>query len=210
MKNLPKEKKERLILIAVGTIVLMVGVYYGVIRSQRESLDVLARKKVDEENRIASSQRMAATLNELQAKLASSQKDLSSIENTMASGDMYSWIILTMNSFKENGGYKVEIPQFSREVTTDVGVMARFPYRAAVFHLRGTAFYHDFGKFVADFENTFPYMRIQNIFLEPAGSTAASALGTPGAAAGAAPVGEDAEKLAFKMEIVTLVKPTTP
>lgn len=210
MKNLPKEKKERLILIAVGTVVLMVGVYYGVIRSQRESLDVLARKKVDEENRIASSQRMAATLNDLQAKLAAAQKDVSSIENTMASGDMYSWIILTMNSFKENGGYKVEIPQFSREVTTDVGIMARFPYRAAVFHLRGTAFYHDFGKFVADFENTFPYMRIQNIYLEPAGSSAATALATPGAAAGNAPADENAEKLAFKMEIVTLVKPNTP
>ena len=208
MKNLTKEKKERLILIAVGTIVTMVGLYYGVIRAQRDTLEALARKKVDEENRVNSSQRMAATLGELQEKLGTSQQKLKTIESTMASGDMYSWIILTMNSFKENGGYKVEIPQFSREVSTEIGMLAKFPYRAAVFHIRGTAYYHDFCKFVADFENTFPYMRIQNVYLEPAGSSAATAL-SGGPAVANTPVGEDAEKLTFKMEIVTLVNPNT-
>ena len=210
MKNLTKEKKERLILIAVGTLVIMAGVYYGVIRSQRDSLVALARKKVLEEDRVNSSQRVAATLAESQEQLATAQQKLKTIESTMASGDLYSWIILTMNSFKENGGYKVEIPQFSREVSTDVGMIARFPYRAAVFHIRGTAFYHDFGRFISDFENTFPYMRIQNVYLEPAVGTAATATGPGGQAtppSGTVPAGDEAEKLAFKMEIVTLVNP---
>jgi hypothetical protein len=107
-------------------------------------------------------------------------------------GDMYSWIILTVNTFKEN--YGVEIPQFSREVAAEVGMFAKFPYRAAVFHLRGTARYHEFGRFVADFENAFPYMRIQNIELDPSAASAANAQNDP-------------ERLAFRMEIVALVNP---
>lgn len=203
MKNLPKEKRDRLIMIAVGTLVLMAGVYYGVIRAQRETLQTLAKKHMDEDNRINSSQRMASTLGDLKKDFEGAQAKLKTIESTMASGDMYSWIILTINSFKENGGYKVEIPQFSREVSGEVGMMARFPYRAATFHIRGTAYYHDFGKFVADFENTFPYMRIQNVSLEPAGGSASFAAGGVGKTV---PV-EDAEKLQFKMEVVALVNP---
>jgi len=60
--------------------------------------------------------------------------------------------------------------------------------------LRGTAYYHDFGRFVADFENAFPYMRIQNIELDPASASAASPQQEP-------------EKLSFRLEIVALVNP---
>ncbi|MEY2408022.1 MAG: hypothetical protein QOF48_692, partial [Verrucomicrobiota bacterium] len=114
MKNLPKEKRDRLIMIAGGALVIMVAMFYGVIRIQRQTLGDLAKKHADEDRHVANGQRMAATTADLQRKLGLAQGKLKTIESTMASGDMYSWIILTMNSFKENGGYKVEIPQFSR------------------------------------------------------------------------------------------------
>lgn len=204
MKNLPKEKRDRLILIAVGTLVIMAAVYYGVIRAQRVALVNIAREFDKEERRVNNGQRLAATTGELQKNLEAAQDKLKAIESTMASGDMYSWIILTMNSFKEAGGYRVEIPQFSREVPCDVGMIAKFPYRAAAFNVRGTAYYHDFGRFVADFENTYPYMRIQNIDLEPAGTSPGANPG-PGGNPGA----DDGERLSFKMEIVTLVNPNS-
>ena len=70
-------------------------------------------------------------------------------------------------------------------------------YHACGLHMSIThrAAYHEFGRFVADFENAFPYMRIQNIELDPAAASNASAQ-------------SDQEKLAFKMEIVTLVNPS--
>ena len=198
MKNLPKEKRDRLVLIAIGALVLMISIYFGVVRVQRQTLQELAKKHREEDLRVANGERLASSTAELNKKLATAQGRLKTIELTMASGDMYSWIILTMNSFKENGNYKVEIPQFSREVPGDVGLLAKFPYRAAVFHVRGTAYFHDFGRFVADFENTFPYMRVQNIELEPSSTSLANAANS-----------EEKEKLAFKMEIVTLVNPNS-
>src|SRR5206468_4612557 len=155
----------------------------------------MAKKQVEQENKLQSAERLVGSTAQIQRNLTASFARLKAIESTMASGDMYSWIISTVNTFKEN--YRVDIPQFSREVPTEVGMFAHFPYRAAVFHLRGMAFYHDFGKFVADFENTFPYMRLQNIELDPPTASNAAAQ-------------NDQEKLAFKMEIVALVNPNAP
>jgi len=110
----------------------------------------------------------------------------------MASGDMYAWVIQTVGRF--GAERRVDIPQFSREVTTDVGILPKFPYKAAIFNVRGNAYFHDLGQFLADFENSFPYARVQNLELEPGASSAAS--GTT-----------DPEKLAFRLEIVTLINP---
>jgi hypothetical protein len=134
----------------------------------------------------------------IQKNLEAAQQKLKDIESGMASGDMYSWIIQTLNSFLTAHNFRaerrVEIPQFSREVAAEVGLFPKFPYKAVIFNVRGTAYYHDFGKFVAEFENTFPFLRLQNIELEPAAGSSATATGDP-------------EKLAFKMEIVALVNP---
>jgi len=195
MKSLPKEKRDRLILVVLVSVAVIVGLYYGVVSSQRRSLQVLAERKVDQEGKLNGAERLAGNMSQFQKNLEASAGALKAIEATMASGDMYSWIILTVNSFKEN--YKIDIPQFSREVRGEVGMLPKFPYRAALFHLRGTAHYHDFGRFLADFENSFPYMRIQNIELDPSGGSNANKISEP-------------EKLAFKMEIVALVNPNSP
>jgi hypothetical protein len=109
----------------------------------------------------------------------------------MATGDLYAWTINTLRQFKLS--YKVEIPQFSQiDGPKDMNMLAGFPYKQANMTISGTALYHDFGKFVSDFENQYPYMRVLNLSLEPISAI----------------VGADHEKLAFKMEIAALVKST--
>jgi len=194
MKSLSKEKRDRLVLVCIGAVAAVVGLYYGVIASQRNSLESLVGRRGEKQSKLANAERLIGNASTIQKNLEAATAKLKTIESTMASGDMYSWIILTVNSFKEN--YRVEIPQFSREVQAEVGMYHKFPYRAAVFNVRGTAYYHDFGKFVADFENAFPYMRIQNVELEPPAASNSN-------------VQDDQEKLAFKMEIVALVNPVS-
>jgi len=195
MKSLPKEKRDRLILVFLGTCAILVGLYFGLISFQQKSLEAMTKRRQEQQTKLSNGQLLGSSLPQIQQNLEAAAGRLKAIEATMPSGDMYSWVILTVNTFKEN--YKVEIPQFSREVSANVGMYADYPYRAAIFNLRGTAHFHDFGKFVADFENTFPYMRIQNIELDPSSATAANQQ-------------SDEEKLAFKMEIVTLINPVAP
>ena len=100
---------------------------------------------------------------------------------------------------KARAGHEINIIDVARPSKGEVGLLAQFPYEAANFSVRGAAYYHDFGKFLADFENQFPYFRVQNLLLGVSGE---SALG----AEPSARVGE--EKLQFKIDIVTLIRPT--
>ena len=194
MKNLPKEKRDQLILVIVGVILITAAAWYFVINYQKETLVSYAKKIREEESRVNNAQRLAQSITTIKQALQESTRKLGTIEKTMAHGDMYSWLYTTVSEFrKRHPG--VDVPQFSREVQCEVGVLPKFPYRAAAFNLRGTAFFHDFGAFVADFENTFPYMRIQNIELDPASTSAATS-------------SDHSEKLSFRMEIVALVSPT--
>jgi len=194
MKNLPKEKKERIALIAIGTIVVIVGTWYGMIGAQERKLEETRKNVKEQQTRVDNGNRLIAITADVERRVGASGKKLEDIEADMATGDMYSWIILKVNKFK--AGYKVEIPQFSREITGEVGVLPKFPYKAATFNVRGTAYFHDFGRFLADFENTFPYLRVQNLELDPASSSSATST-------------DDPEKIAFRLEIVALINPNT-
>src|SRR5262245_32393114 len=114
MKNLPKEKRDRLILVCLGTLAILVGLYYGVISTQQKSLAEMAKKQVEQESKLKNGERLASGGAQLLKSLETTDTKLKAIEGRMPSGDMYSWIILTVNTFKEN--YQVDIPQFSKEV----------------------------------------------------------------------------------------------
>ena len=192
MKNLPKNKRDHLILTGAATIIAIVAIYYLLIGRQRSSANALAKQISEQKLKVSSAERLVASTAELKRNLELATQKVTSIEEGMASGDMYAWVIQTVGRF--GAERKVEIPQFSREVLTDVGIFPKFPYKAAVFNVRGTAYFHDLGRFLADFENSFPFARVQNVEMEGAGSSAATATA-------------DGEKLTFRMEIVTLINP---
>lgn len=196
MRNLPKEKRDRLVLVCVTTLILLVTIWQALIGMQNRALTQLDLRRQEEDTRVQTAKHLVQSVEQIRQNLARKSEELKAKEEEMASGDKYSWIITKINKFKED--YKVEIPQFSREVPCKVGPFAEFPYEAALFNIRGFAFYHDFGRFLADFENKFPYLRVQNIELEPAAYSKAGTV-----------EGEiqHAEKLSFRMEIVTLINP---
>ena len=196
MKNLPKEKRDKLILTVIGTAAVVAGLYLGLIKAMGESMDGMTKQTDEKKTKVVNAQRLVNSTSDLQKGLEEATAKLKVIEDSMAAGDMYSWIILKVNKFREDR--KVEIPQFSREVRTDVGMFPKFPYKAAVFTIRGNAFFHDLGKFISDFENAFPHTYLQNIELEPASNSSSSS------ASGAHP-----ELLMFKLEIVTLINPNS-
>jgi hypothetical protein len=201
MKNLPKEKRDRLVLVIIGTLVILVAFWMGLLGPQRRGLNQALKKASEQASQVSNAERLTGMTSQLERNLLEANGRLLVLERTMASGDMYSWIIQTMNRFKD--GYKVEIPHFSREAPTEVGMFAKFPYRAVVFNLRGYAYYHELGRFIADFENVFPHIRVQRLDLEPSFNPNTPESTSTGS-------GDDPEKLGFRMEIVVLVNPNSP
>jgi hypothetical protein len=192
MSKLSKDKQQKLMVVAGVTAAVGVGLWFGMISPLRGSLQKLKTRQADAQNQVQQGQRSLASALQVSNELALALEDLKTRESAMASGDLYDWMIQSMNKFKADR--PVDIPQISRETTGELGLFPKYPYKAATFTLRGTAFFDDFGKFLADLENTFPYLLVQNLQLAPSGSQ------NP----------QEAERLQFSMDMVTLVKPVTP
>jgi len=184
--KISKEKKQHLVLIGLVTAGAVAGLWLGLISVQKKSLRQLVARKASAHQKLEQMKHAIVTADQVEAQVCEVRKQLDNLENSMASGDLYSWAINHVRKFKLD--YKVDIPQFSQiDGPKDDTLLPAFPYKQITLTVSGTALYHDFGRFVAEFENEYPYMRLLNLTLEPAGS--------------------GGEKLTFKMDIVALVKP---
>lgn len=190
MIKISKIKKQQIALVFIGACIVIAGIWTLVINTRYERLAQVKKKTVDMKDKVEKAESLLKKSGEVEATLEAESKTLETIENGMASGDIYLWLINTINRF--NVMRKITVADFPRETLGEVGILPKFPYKAAIFPIKGTGHYHDVGKFLADFENSFPYVRIQNLELTPLGGTSAN----------------EAEKLNFKFEIVALVKPT--
>jgi hypothetical protein len=196
MNKISKEKRDKIILVGIGTLAAVAGIWFAIISTQLASHAEAKKRLTDAEQKLSRGRVALKSADATAQQLKDFAAALSKCEKAMAvPNDMYSWFFQTMNAFR--AGYQVDIPQFSRETPAEVGLFPTFPYRAAVFTVRGTAFYHDFGRFLADFENAYPYIRVQGVELEPNFDSANAGTAV-------------AEKLTFKMDLLTLVRPTAP
>jgi Tfp pilus assembly protein PilO len=191
--KMTKGKRNQIIGLVLATLLVLGGLGYGLIKPQYNNLEALAKKKSEDDNKLRVMEIAVRNADQMEAAFAEVSQSLAEKESTMASGDLYSWSINTMKRFK--AGYKVEIPQFGPiSPGTEVSLLPHFPYKQATLNVGGKAYYHDLGRFVSDFENQFPLMRVVNLSLDL----------DPAQAAG------DREKLSFKMDIITLVNPGNP
>jgi ribosomal protein S20 len=204
--NLPRDKKTRIILVAGVAAVLCGGLWFGVIQSRNAVLAGASSRLRKAQDRLTEAQKWLENSDEIKSEMETALKRLEEMEAQMpkANDDLFAKSYAMLD--KAKAGHVVEIREVTRpekkegEKKKDVGLFANFPYDASVFSVSGVAHYHDFGKFLADFENDHPYCRVQNItlgtVLEAGAEGATGRLGK--------------EKLAFRMDIVALIKPTQP
>ena len=193
MKKLSKEKRLHLILVGIGTLAVMAGLWFGLITMQEGKKKEIAEKSQSVQQEIDKIQKVVVEAHEVELALSGATNRLNKIENNMAAGDLFSWVVSAIKQFNVPS-YKVEMPQIGAPVVGEVRMFPDFPYTQAVVTVSGSAYYYEFGKFLADLENHFPYLRVQNLNLDP----------------GMAGNADEREKLSFRMEIVTLVKPHAP
>jgi Tfp pilus assembly protein PilO len=188
--NLSKEKKTQLVFVGIGTLIVIGALWFFLIDAQRDKIGALVRESQKAQDDHGKMHKMITTSSELKKELGAATTNLTDIEATMPSGDLFSWIVSSLKQFNVPS-YKVDMPQIGPPSVGDTRMFPAFPYSEAAVTVSGSAYYYDFGKFMADLENRFPYVRVQNIDLQP----------------GLSSLPEDREKLFFRMQIVNLVKP---
>lgn len=182
---------------------LCAGIWFGIIQTRNEVLQGSGARLKKAQDRLADAQRWVKNSDSIQDELDSALKTLEEIEARMpkASDDLFARTYALLD--KAKAGHDVEIREVTRpekkegEKKKEVGLFMDFPYDASVFSVSGTAHYHDFGKFLADFENSQPSCRVQNVTLGTVVET--------GAEGATLRLGK--EKLAFRMDVIALIKP---
>lgn len=192
--KLTKEKRDHLILTGIGTVAVISGLWFGFISGQKSKIVGLDTQISETETKLGKAKTAVSyhesvlkEVEELKARLQKKE------ETFVSSTDIYASTVQAVNQVRQKHP-AVVIKDHTRPVEEKFNLLPDFPYRAAVFTVMGEAFYHDFGRFLADFENQLPHMRLQRLKLTP----------------GTASLTPIPEKLTFEMEVITVInKPSS-
>jgi Tfp pilus assembly protein PilO len=187
MNRLSPAKRNQLIMVILATTAVIAMVFMFLIAPEKQQIERQSKEIVKQRKQLEEMRETIKKAAEMAAAFAAVSNQLALAEADVASGDIYAWTYDTIRRFK--APYRLEIPGMGQPSAGDVDLLPGVSYRQVKLTLNGTGYYHDLGKFVADFENTFPHMRLVNLGLEPS-----PAVNAP-------------ERLAFHFDVIALVKP---
>jgi hypothetical protein len=204
MINLPKEKRDKLAILALGTGAVLALLYFFVVAPQKAALREYAQKTDAARDKLAKAEMWHRMAPAIEAQLTAQRRELETRHESLAPVDRFKWFYNTLEAFLAQ--HRVQLVDITREPEIgSAGVLPAFPYQAATFGVKCRARFHDFGAFLAEFENHFPYMRVQNLELEPqsGGSSPPREVRTTSTA-------PTAQALNITLRVVTLIKPNNP
>ena len=169
MIKITKAQRDQLIAVAAGGVAVIAGLVYFVVLAQNKELKTIKANHVKTQAKLSDESAQVRETQQVGQALTNSQEALRKREVDFApEREPYSWLVGVMQHFclptNDLQRYRsVSILDIKPPEITEKGVIAGFPYKWAKFHITAQGYYHDFGKFTADFENNFRYFRIQDL-----------------------------------------------
>lgn len=196
MSNLPKAKRDQLILVAIAAIAIASALIVFLGEAQRGELKRTSLKTESIRGKLSQADKLSREEPEIQQRLQKVSKELAAREVLLApERDTYAWLLQSLAQFLSlHRGAGVTPAGISQPEIGEATLIPKFSYKTATFHVKANGFFHDVGRFIADLESQFPYVRVQNVDLQRGSG------GGPNA---------DPEKLFATFDIVMLMQPST-
>jgi Tfp pilus assembly protein PilO len=200
MNKLSKDKRDKLMLIGIGVVASLAVLYFFVLADMKDELSLLGAKTASLRDKIDKSERVLKKQNDFEANLATLRQALDARQAQMPRpGQDHVWFLNLMEERRTK--FNLDISEIRNPETWDPGVLPKFPFKAVSFTVTVIGSYTDFGRFLADFENMYPYMRVQMMNIVP---------DAPLAAPGSTQMpGDDGGKLRFNFRVISLIKTQT-
>ena len=190
---LTKEKRDQLILTGLMSTMIIVGVWMLLITPTKAKLVRLDGEISASAGQLADAESKVARAGQIELEIQEIGKRLGTMEKDMVEGDPSTWIRVRLNEFVRDGQHKLRERNIGQPEQVEIGALPDFPYQAIKFKIYGTGFYEEVGRFITDLENTFPYVRVQQIDLRPND---------------AGDFGVEGDLLEYSFELVVPIKPT--
>lgn len=169
MTKLPKEKRDKILMIGGGTLALALGLYWFVISAQYKTLAEYETQLTELDDEISQIERKIKLAKLGQAQAEEVREELRRVEANMLPAEQLNnnlWVRQRIDAIRAK--YNLEPRQFA-----DLGAgttflnIPNFPYKAAAYQVEVLGFYHDFGQFLAEVEGTFPFFSVQDLKMVP-------------------------------------------
>lgn len=190
MSSLDPTKRKQLIGLAIGVVCFVALTWYLLIRQQYDKLQVQQKKIAEVQGEIDKAKHKNRMLDQFEGEFKASQGELQRLEDRMASGDVYRWMLHVFEELQTSNRVSALNIDPPREGVSEIP--PQVAYRTATFSVSGIAYYHDFGVFLAALENNLPFLRLQRLDLKRASFVDTGS--------------EEKEQLSFTMELLTLAK----
>ena len=190
MPNLSPQKQTQLVGIAAGILIFVAGYWYAFIQPQGKLIEDQEKKVAEVRSKIETAKRNSQMLHRFEDEYNRSKAALRAIEILMPSGDVYRWMVQAFESMQKTNW--VMILNIDPPKLGEVEIPPVIPYSTALFNVTGVGYFHDIGLFLANMENSMPFVRLQSLELKRA------SLADTG--------GVDREQLSFSMELLSLIK----
>jgi hypothetical protein len=162
VNKITKAQRDQLVAIAIGAVLVMAALWYFGVTAKQDELAATQRKSAEMAKKLRDAEALMRREDEISSTLQARATLLAQREGGLAPDrDSYSWLNTTLNNFLQ-ARKGVNVDSLSQPEFSDAGLIPKFPYRWATFHVKGNGFYEEIGRFFADFENAFPYFQIQN------------------------------------------------
>jgi Tfp pilus assembly protein PilO len=215
MSKLSKEKRDKLILICLLFIGVVGVLYTFVLGAQKDKLSNYTTQLTSVQTKISKANSLIKSGPGIEQNLAENRKLLEEMQKDMApQGQYYYWFLKLLEDFRTKEGLDPNfLADLQQPTPTESGILPKFPYNSLTFGVRTSGRYHEIGKFLANFENNYPFMRIERVRLQPdsaarTGNTTRPRQGAAGSAAEPART-QAPEKLLGDVLIITFIRPNT-
>jgi hypothetical protein len=197
--KLSKDKRDRIILVVMLTLAVSWGLWQFVINTRSARLKTQQVELVEQEGQLLQARDWIERAQTVEQEMTEALSALSRAEDGLAGRtDPYAWSYLLLDQIRQMGPDLRNLDVAGKPDIGPVRLLPGFPYQATTFTVVGLGHYHDFGRFVADFENEFPYFRVENIEL-----TARSSMSDSEETL------DQREMLNLKFDIVALLEPAS-
>jgi Tfp pilus assembly protein PilO len=197
MNKLSKDKRDKLLLVCIAVVAVISVLYFFIITDMKDEIATLNSKITATRDKRDKSERVLKMQGTFSANLEELRKALDAHQSEMPRpGQDHVWFLNTIENRRTR--YNLDIADIKNPEPWDPGVLPKFPFKAIAFNVTLVGGYTDFGRFLADFENSYPYLRTQIISVMP--DTAIGAGGSQG---------EDTGKLRFNFRVISLIKTQT-
>ncbi len=208
MSKMSKDKRDKLILVIIAGVGVVSVLYFLVITDQKDELNSLGLKVDALRAKIVSSEKTHKRQVAVQENLDLQRKILTEKQEEMPRpGQDQRWFLNMMEDRRNRFG--LEFGDYKSPDIIYPGILPEFEFSAISFPVIWLGAYADFGRFLADFENSFPYMRVEltSISVEP--RLATGGLEPLGQASKTSAAPAEPWKLRFTFRVVSLIKTPT-